>query len=288
MKVLIATDGSSHAEKAARFFSLLPHREPLELLIVSVHYVPEIHGTPSVLEAIDDYENAHRERQRQACERIAAMFDGALAKIESIVPDGHPGETLVGLAHSHEVDLVVLGGIGHSMLERILLGSVSEFVATHAKCSVLVVRNSLLDELYEAEFRICYAYDDSERCRAALDDISSIVWRPSMHIDILSVVASPQVYSDIPIAIDTTEVKVRAVKALQQATVRAKVLSNNIKTHLRESSHVADEIVRFCEQNGNHMILLGDTGRGIVNRFFLGSVARRVLRTGSCSVWIGR
>jgi nucleotide-binding universal stress UspA family protein len=53
---------------------------------------------------------------------------------------GRPEHTLVRVAERDEVDLVVVGYRGVSGMTRMLLGSVSEHVAQHAQCSVLVVR----------------------------------------------------------------------------------------------------------------------------------------------------
>src|SRR5262245_2676140 len=53
---------------------------------------------------------------------------------------GRPEHTLVRVAERDEVDLVVVGHRGVSGMTRMLLGSVSEHVAQHAQCSVLIVR----------------------------------------------------------------------------------------------------------------------------------------------------
>ena len=53
---------------------------------------------------------------------------------------GRPERTLVRVAERDEVDLVVVGHRGIGGVTRALLGSVSEHVAHHAPCSVLVVR----------------------------------------------------------------------------------------------------------------------------------------------------
>jgi nucleotide-binding universal stress UspA family protein len=55
---------------------------------------------------------------------------------------GRPERTLVRVAERDEVDLVVVGHRGVGGVTRVLLGSVSEHVAHHAPCSVLVVRAS--------------------------------------------------------------------------------------------------------------------------------------------------
>jgi nucleotide-binding universal stress UspA family protein len=53
---------------------------------------------------------------------------------------GRPEHAMVETAHRDDVDLLVVGHRGMSGVARVLLGSVSEHVARHAHCSVLVVR----------------------------------------------------------------------------------------------------------------------------------------------------
>ncbi len=257
-------------------------------MIVAVNYVPEIHGSVEVLGAVEQVNSHEKDRLVQACDTVESMFDGAMVKVEKLILDGHPGETIVDLVDSHDVDLVVMGAVGHSTFERLLLGSVSDFVATHAKSSVLIVRNTLLDHLYDHQLKICFAYDGSDRCQAALDDISMFDWLPTMRVDLVNVVRLPEIYSDIPIPIDTKDLRARAGLQLEQGRAAVGRLTQNIMTHIRESDHIGDALVQFCKHNENNLLLVGDTGRGLVRRFLLGSVSRYVLREGSCSVWIGR
>ena len=53
---------------------------------------------------------------------------------------GRPEYAIVEAAERDGVDLVVVGSRGLSGVARVLLGSVSEYVAIHAHCSVLVAR----------------------------------------------------------------------------------------------------------------------------------------------------
>ncbi len=59
---------------------------------------------------------------------------------------GRPEHALVALADRDEADLLVVGHRGVTGVRRILLGSVSEHAAIHARCSVLVVRAAGSDE----------------------------------------------------------------------------------------------------------------------------------------------
>ncbi|HKG22127.1 MAG TPA: universal stress protein, partial [Blastocatellia bacterium] len=53
---------------------------------------------------------------------------------------GHPRYLITDEAERWGADLIVVGSHGYQGLTRLLLGSVSQAVASHAKCSVEIVR----------------------------------------------------------------------------------------------------------------------------------------------------
>lgn len=56
--------------------------------------------------------------------------------------DGTPKVVIIGEAENWDADLVLVGSHGHGHIEKLKygLGSVSQAVATHAPCSVEIVR----------------------------------------------------------------------------------------------------------------------------------------------------
>jgi nucleotide-binding universal stress UspA family protein len=56
------------------------------------------------------------------------------------VPAATPKELILQDADEWGADLIVCGSHGRRGLSRFLLGSVSEAIATHAKCSVEIIR----------------------------------------------------------------------------------------------------------------------------------------------------
>lgn len=54
--------------------------------------------------------------------------------------EGPPREIIVDEADKWGADLIVMGSRGLGAWSRVLLGSVSNAVVHHAKCSVLIVR----------------------------------------------------------------------------------------------------------------------------------------------------
>jgi nucleotide-binding universal stress UspA family protein len=57
-----------------------------------------------------------------------------------IEPTGDPAPTIERIAEEGGYDTVVIGSRGLNAMGRILQGSVSEHVATHAKATVVVAR----------------------------------------------------------------------------------------------------------------------------------------------------
>lgn len=59
---------------------------------------------------------------------------------------GSPKQVILDEAESWVADLIIVGSHGYGAWDRFLLGSVSNAVATHAKCSVEIVRRKQISE----------------------------------------------------------------------------------------------------------------------------------------------
>jgi len=76
-------------------------------------------------------------------ERVAKELRNAGFKVDAAVEVGDIRESIIDSAAEWGADLIVVGSHGRSSIQRFLLGSVAEFVARHAKCSVEIVRVSM-------------------------------------------------------------------------------------------------------------------------------------------------
>ena len=74
--------------------------------------------------------------------RAESLLSEGGINVTSEIVSGNPKETIVDQAKAWDADLVVVGSHGRRGLKRWLLGSVSEAVATHAHCSVEVIRSA--------------------------------------------------------------------------------------------------------------------------------------------------
>ena len=77
---------------------------------------------------------------RALVDRIAEELRRAGFKAQTRVEVGDAREGILDCAAEWGADLIIVGSHGQRGIQRFLLGSVSEFVARHAKCSVEIVR----------------------------------------------------------------------------------------------------------------------------------------------------
>lgn len=147
MKILIAIDGSECSRTAVRegcrFFTD-PGSDHITVMS-AYEDAYAIVGEAAAFSAgfIDEFANAARvaasESARIAAEVLKDRFGDVRIVIREIVRKGPPEREIVEAAREEDADLVIVGSHGRGFLDR-LLGSVSEAVAHHAPCSVLVVR----------------------------------------------------------------------------------------------------------------------------------------------------
>jgi nucleotide-binding universal stress UspA family protein len=74
--------------------------------------------------------------------RIDALFAGGGVAHEFAGVVGQPIAEIVDVAEQRNADLIVVGTREPGLLERLLAGSVSQGVARHARCDVLIVHGS--------------------------------------------------------------------------------------------------------------------------------------------------
>lgn len=148
MKIPLAIDASELSDEAvdevARQHSL-GDSEVRVISVVEPAYFPQtFSGEPLNLALYAEIEQTGRERAREAIEKAATKLRtdaaGRQFKVTAEVLSGSPKRMILEEAEAFGADLIIVGSHGHGMVERFLLGSVSQAVALHAKCSVEIVR----------------------------------------------------------------------------------------------------------------------------------------------------
>jgi nucleotide-binding universal stress UspA family protein len=132
--ILLATDLSAASDGAAVQALELAHDLGASVLIMSViDGTPIGHGAPRRIDQI-------RLERELAAQDVVVRGRARGVPVRFLIWQGSPGEAIVDVARSEDVDLVVVGSHGRGPVGRMLIGSVSEHVVRHAPCPVLVVR----------------------------------------------------------------------------------------------------------------------------------------------------
>jgi len=137
MKVLVATDGSSHSMKAvARALELAETQGAQVTLMSVVYYVPDYleEMPPNIREKLED-------EAKGALKKAKALFDAKNLPVETVLVSGLvPANLIIQKAKDGKFDRIVLGSTGMNALDKVMMGSTAGKVVAHAPCEVTIVR----------------------------------------------------------------------------------------------------------------------------------------------------
>jgi nucleotide-binding universal stress UspA family protein len=149
-KVLLATDASKDAVKAAQMASDLANVSGSELHVLHVgpaHVYPPVTAGPTPPQGTD--QEIRREAQGVLDWQVQEIEKAGGKVTKAHLHVGKPAEEILHVSEEIAAGLIVVGnqGLGgrFSRMRRFLMGSVSERVTRYARCSVLVVRKDLYD-----------------------------------------------------------------------------------------------------------------------------------------------
>lgn len=158
-KILVPTDGSTAAQKAAKYAIQLGKQLKASIFVLSVidkrslsilHTLPYSDGKVSttipmsassrirIMESAESYllesANKHAEKIKKLCKQNHLS-------LKTLTTIGHPVEDILNEAKRLKVDLIIIGSRGHSALVSSVLGSVAYGVIHHeSKIPVMVVK----------------------------------------------------------------------------------------------------------------------------------------------------
>lgn len=151
MRVLLATDGSACSEAAIKSIAARPWPDRTRFRVIGV--VPDTFPDgcssfappPQLAADLDAFREENRRRTAIAIMTARASLGefGVQPVDEAETVCGDPRQEILAEAERWHADLVALGSHGRRGAARFLLGSVSEFVAEHARCSVVVIRKRM-------------------------------------------------------------------------------------------------------------------------------------------------
>ncbi|AKB28061.1 Universal stress protein [Methanosarcina siciliae T4/M] len=138
--IVIASDGSENSRRA-----ISCGIEIAKLSGATIHALYVV-DTPSVIS--EDWtagKEAIREMMmnsgKKVISKIKKIVEESGVEVKEVLLEGYPANEIINFAENNNMDLIVMGTLGKTGFERLLMGSVAEKVVRHSKVPVVVVRD---------------------------------------------------------------------------------------------------------------------------------------------------
>ena len=140
--ILVAVDGSTEAELAFKKAVNVAKRNYGKLLVAHVI-------DTRAFQSLSNYDTNLAEEAKNNAKEILEEYvnyakNNGVDNIEYLIEYGSPKTAIAEhLPKKYNVELIMVGATGLTAVERLLIGSVSEYIIRHAVCDILVVRTDL-------------------------------------------------------------------------------------------------------------------------------------------------
>ncbi|KAK8507118.1 hypothetical protein V6N12_008465 [Hibiscus sabdariffa] len=148
--MVIAMDDSPHSMYALEWtldhlFAPFGSVQPFHLVVVHARPVPisvlQLVGPAATAEIIPMMEIDLKKAALRITEKVKELCNKKSVKeVHMDVMEGDPRNVLCEAVEKHNASVLVVGSHGYGPMKRAVLGSVSDYCAHHAHCSVIIVK----------------------------------------------------------------------------------------------------------------------------------------------------
>jgi nucleotide-binding universal stress UspA family protein len=272
--VLVPLDGSPAAERAVAYGAVLPVR-----VLTLQTVIPKI-DAPSYDWFTDVSVDEHHAQQRAHAERylagIAKRYAAPDREIVTRVDEGDPAECVLAAATS--ANLVVVTSHGHGAASPLTVGRTANRIIRYADVPVLVIRPNAAPP--EALKRIVVPLDGSELAEGAAPLATELAAQTGAPICLTSVIDP----AFVPIkGMASAERQVRAYLESE----RERLLPHRVEIRTEIHTGVpANELI--ATTNADDLVVLTAFGSGTGQRWLIGGVADKLLRSAAAPVLLIR
>jgi nucleotide-binding universal stress UspA family protein len=291
--LLVPLDGSAFGEQALEPAEAIAERTGASIELLQVH-VPN----PYDMEDHGRWENFLRHEERLYLDRIADEVEARLQRpVSRTLLTGEVSEAICEHGARHSDALIVIATHGRTGLSRTWLGSVADGVVRRSTLPVLLVRAQETAKGIERArgdhalyHRILVPLDGSEFSEEILEHALTLGRISGAHIHIVSVLESAaavdfSVPVPVPMPPMDPELAERARRYVDEVVQRLqpRYAPYRITGEFQQGERAATAVLHRTRTMGADLVALATHGRG-ASRFFVGSVADKVLRGSSADV----
>lgn len=207
--------------------------------------------------------------------------------------EGKASDNILKTADKGNYDLIVVGSHNKHGIEKLFLGSVSNHIMKHSKCSVLVIKPLPPRQIeINKTYSVLLPVDSSQYAEKAAKNLGRYLDINRASVDILNVTVSLEeilpadalVYSDIQRIMDES-----AAASKELIDSIAQILENkNIRVNKKYYviGDAAGVILEESDNNENNLIAMGSHGTSEMGDWLIGSVSSRIFEHSKTPVLI--
>ncbi len=276
-RILFPTDGSEGA--AAAFDHVLDVAAGTGASLTVLNVADTTRDSVTVVdgEVVDALETEAERIVAEAAERAR----GRGVEVETETMQGAPAETIAD--YGADFDLVAMPTHGREGVSRLFLGSVTERVVRRSETPVLTLGPEANSSYPYAH--ILAATDGSDTAAAAVDAAVGVAGLTGAAFHALSVVDA----AGLGVEDYTEELSDNAERAVDAATERAEDAGlESVVGAVESGDSVHEAILDYVEEHDIDLLVVGTHGRTGFDRFLIGSVAEKLVRSAPVPVLVVR
>lgn len=288
--ILVPVDGSRLAERALILAVPLADQHNATLTLVSVHEpIPEITlggGAPVRDPALDHkWRGDHHAYLTKLAKRVGRR---TTASVQVEFLDGKIVPTLAQYAAEHAVDLIVMCTHGRGGFQRFWMGSVADGLSRRTTVPLLLARGGratgtrmLQDPVFR---RVLVPLDGSVRSEGAVKHVLDLMGSGPGAITLAHIVHPMMAATTVRSA----DAPVEDVRNDYLAPLAARFRRDRIVVNVdaRVEQNVAKGVMAIADAHDADLIALATQGMGSIERFVMGSVADKLIRTARVPVLV--
>jgi len=286
-KILVPVDGSDLSSQAKNTASIVAKKTGATVTVLYVIHDMELHYNSSYTVQGMDYvipqrvldeilDNRKKEAKKVIDEAWNFFKDEGVSVESKILTDFDEANSIIEFSKNN-YDLIIMGAHGKNEKSPYELGSITKKVIRYTTCPILLAKKVCkLSNLL-----VCL--DGSKHSINTLDYAVKLAEIASSKLTLLNI---QEVSSYEHLSEDAQSIFETVGKQILRNSLDA-IGKKGLKAEKKvEFGNVTNCIVEIAEKDKYDLIVLGDKGLGIVQRFLLGSVSDKVSHKAKCSVLI--
>jgi nucleotide-binding universal stress UspA family protein len=283
LNILLADDGSQHAQAAVEWLQSIPLPPKSRIEVLRAFQ-------PGQIDMLPEFE--------KSLERTKNCLSDSGFRVETELHLGPAAESILEIAETRKPDLIVLGAKGLRSTVSILLGGVAQQVVEYACCPVLIIRAP-----YQGFYKILLVTDGSPSSQSAARYLGKFLLPQNVDVQVMHVLPPihrpvmmepyyggwQTVYATYPTDEEEEALKKKQTKQAEALLARTQKL---LQRHGVESTPViargdaATEIIDHVKKNKIDLIVAGSRGLSQFRSLWMGSVSRKLVHYSDCSILI--